>query len=692
MLKLGKFGPVDSVYFGYSSDPEIRFSASSGGFVTSFVVHLIDSGAVDAAIVTRTGGHDEPLISETIITSSKNDILSPRTNSIYAPVNPLRVLADTSPNKRYVFVGLPCHISEIRKLQQAGLYRNIWPLISLFCGYTPKTDFTHRVLAKIGVHAEQVLQIDYRGNGWPGNFSAFLKDGSVKRILLSECWENDVQTGLPMCRTCARLGSEADITAGDPWNLELEKQDSNGKTLVVFRSAKMRHMALQAVAVGRVKLERCSIQKFWQSQGYHIAMKLARCGLPIPRLPIKTRLLYCLRHPLYSCRIAAQLIGISRFLLHLRYFLGKYRNIARSIGIGRLLNYIRHPLYSFRNAVRSIKVGQLRDIADIIATRSFVYLLCYVPFLKPLLRPFFLNRVLAWHWMEERRIVNFGELITEKLISKFGYRTTPFCVARTFGIIDHFPFCMVIIGSGIRETAHFEAPVFGQKQSVSMEPIKLLYIWGQGNGCGERVDIDQRRITVFAVRGPETARLSNLSDVALGDPGFLLPLFFKIELPKTPQGVLFVPHNANRWDAALKCRKLGADTYLDIFCSRSQFMHWLHRLVSSEFVLTSSLHTVIVCQAYGVPWALCLAEGDVLNMPQKWRDLFMLLNIDLTPESHIVYNLTQGREWWKKVGSNIKIPNLLPLLESFPLEIKNPDVQRVIYEMRQRNRRDGSFA
>ena len=88
----------------------------------------------------------------------------------------------------------------------------------------------------------------------------------------------------------------------------------------------------------------------------------------------------------------------------------------------------------------------------------------------------------------------------------------------------------------------------------------------------------------------------------------------------------------------------------------------------AEFVLTGSLHVAILCHGYGIPWALCHTEGERLNLPPKWWDLFEFFGVDPDPEKHIVHNITEAREWWDMTGSKIPKPDVNQLIESFPLD------------------------
>lgn len=180
---------------------------------------------MDYAIVTRTGGEDSPLEPETIVTRSQDEITSPRTNSVYMTHDPFQGLKLDS-SKRYAMVCLPCQVKRAK-------YEFV---ICLICNHSPSKSFTDDVLNDLEVSRDQVASIQYRGHGWPGYFTAHLKDGLKKSVALTQYWNRDHKPA--MCRGCKHIGRGADILAGDPWRLGLEKTDQTGQTLVVCLTSK----------------------------------------------------------------------------------------------------------------------------------------------------------------------------------------------------------------------------------------------------------------------------------------------------------------------------------------------------------------------------------------------------------------------------------------------------------------------
>jgi len=651
MVSIKDFGRIDSIFFAHSSSDVIRSQASSGGFVKSFLVYLLEFRAIDFAIITRTGGQDHPLVPETIITDSKDDILSSRSNSVYAVNNPFPALKELAYDKKYALVGLPCHVRNLRALQKKGKYRNIVIVIGLFCNHTPNIEFTKEILQKLNVEERDVQQIEYRGNGWPGGFTAYLKDGQKKFIALQDYWSNDLNNGPEMCKYCSEIAKDADIYVGDPWSLGLERTDSRGTSLVISRTKQASKLVRGAAELGHIKINKCSAEKLIQSQGYHVENRIKRGSKKTGTLGHRSsldklrRMVYLVYHPVAGYHVAMNIL--------------------------KALPRKSKPLIKLKAALsgpeQAVKLLRERDHF------TLTYAGCRVPIINRLLKWIFANRVLIWYWREERRLINFGDYITQVLAEELGYKTVSYCNASSLNILSHYGFCLFIIGSALH------------KSMMDRIRVPELYVWGQGKGHGEFFDIKSEpyatKVKIFAVRGPHTVRQLSLNgNTPMGDPALLMPLFFKIRKNPGYCEVSYIPHWSNRANWEAKREDLGADKFVDVGCSRRKFWSTLREIVSSRFVLTNSLHAAVICHAYKTPWALCLADGDKLNFPDKWRDFFEFLGLKV--DGAAVRNYAEALQWWTNVGSKARRPDLLPLLDSFPLPIKNKRILSIISGMK----------
>ncbi|MCW0402402.1 hypothetical protein NB689_002432 [Xanthomonas sacchari] len=127
-------------------------------------------------------------------------------------------------------------------------------------------------------------------------------------------------------------------------------------------------------------------------------------------------------------------------------------------------------------------------------------------------------------------------------------------------------------------------------------------VWGSGvNG---KIPADRhtfRQLDVRAVRGPKTSAFLRERGLQVpevyGDPGLLMPLFFPREAllaPSARQPFLVVPHFNEPLDKYAQ--------YKDhLVLPNRQPAAFVRQLLGADLVVSSSLHGLILAEAYGVP-------------------------------------------------------------------------------------------
>lgn len=110
-----------------------------------------------------------------------------------------------------------------------------------------------------------------------------------------------------------------------------------------------------------------------------------------------------------------------------------------------------------------------------------------------------------------------------------------------------------------------------------------------------------RKLDIRAVRGPITrAVLENAGyhvPKLYGDPGILMPLIYPAECKKPAAPYTVIPHYLDVGN----CVSEGYE-YVDILTS--DYPAVIDRIVNSRRVISSSLHGIILAEAYGVPAVL----------------------------------------------------------------------------------------
>ncbi|MCO5381283.1 MAG: Coenzyme F420 hydrogenase/dehydrogenase, beta subunit C-terminal domain [Methanosarcina barkeri] len=230
-------------YAGFSTNESVRFNSSSGGLITQILIFALEKGIIDGALVIKMN-KDKPLEPEPFIARTKEEIIE-AAQSKYCPVPAnvaVKQIIDSNPNEKFAVVGLPCHINGIRKAQQINkkLKNNIVFCLGILCNHTPNFLATDLFLQRYNVKKEDIIKIDYRGNGWPGFMRIETTKSTLKISLGKYWWFIGSHFFYPKsCLTCSDGFCElSDASFGDAWLPEYS-HDNKGTSVVVTRTEKM---------------------------------------------------------------------------------------------------------------------------------------------------------------------------------------------------------------------------------------------------------------------------------------------------------------------------------------------------------------------------------------------------------------------------------------------------------------------
>lgn len=199
-------------------------------------------------------------------------------------------------------------------------------------------------------------------------------------------------------------------------------------------------------------------------------------------------------------------------------------------------------------------------------------------------------------------------------------------------------------------------------------------VWGSGI-----IDSKQKvkkGAKYLAVRGPRTRKaLLEQGDKCpeiYGDPALLLPLFYKIKSKKRHQFTI-IPHYVDYDDI-----NLSNFHYIDkVKMLSNDFDLTMDSIVESNFIISSSLHGLILAVAYNIPCVWIKLSDKLTGDDIKFYDFFESLDLyDIT-----CYNVIDINEFILEKLPKIK-PILLEdrnkiksiqknLLDSYPFKIKN---------------------
>lgn len=253
------WGPILSTWEGWAADPEIRLKGSSGGAVTALAAFALHFGQVDgvAHVVAR---RDDPRLNEAVISHDRVGLMR-GTGSRYAQASPAELVGEiTRGADQVAFIGKPCDVASVRRAteQDNELAAKIPLTIAIFCAGAPNLMATDRLLDRLEVPKDgDLIELRYRGNGWPGLMQATWRDEAgvehlSKGIPYAEGWGTILQGERRWrCNICAdHTGAFADISVGDPWHAPPKGDLDAGRSLIVARTTKGRALVEAAIRAG----------------------------------------------------------------------------------------------------------------------------------------------------------------------------------------------------------------------------------------------------------------------------------------------------------------------------------------------------------------------------------------------------------------------------------------------------------
>lgn len=250
-----------------------------------------------------------------------------------------------------------------------------------------------------------------------------------------------------------------------------------------------------------------------------------------------------------------------------------------------------------------------------------------------------------YYWRQPQ-FVNFGDYLSLKLVER---------------IVDQ------------NVEVYIRKPKFNKKKLLAIGSILSFAIdgdvvWGTGVGkLFKKSDHPFTTLDVRAVRGPLTrAFLQDILGVQApeiyGDPGLLFPYFFpEFKKKKNPVfNFIVIPHFSE-----LHMPIFSKIEYSNIVSPLEPWDEVIKKILDSKFVIASSLHGLVIAEAYGIPARyLRVTENEPIF---KYIDYYMG-----TGRNQCVY-ASSIEEALLMGGEEPAVCNLDALYKSFPFEFW-PDV------------------
>ncbi len=194
-------------------------------------------------------------------------------------------------------------------------------------------------------------------------------------------------------------------------------------------------------------------------------------------------------------------------------------------------------------------------------------------------------------------------------------------------------------------------------------------VWGSGlMSQDDRID---ERARILAVRGPITRQRALECGAAcppvLGDPALLLPRLYKPARTAKRALVGVVPHYFDKpkvfahWEGCEGCKAIDIQQPIE---------RVIDEIASCDFVLSSSLHGLIVAHAYGIP-ALWIEFSKMLGDGTKFRDYFSSVGESVCEPVNVEIRSFRPKELLPMIPARVPATNTDLLWESCPFRVKS---------------------
>lgn len=202
-----------------------------------------------------------------------------------------------------------------------------------------------------------------------------------------------------------------------------------------------------------------------------------------------------------------------------------------------------------------------------------------------------------------------------------------------------------------------------------MDAPKTLKVWGSGFGVREGTterDFSNPLFDIYAVRGHlSLGRIEADREVAVGDPGLLAnKVYPRSERVEGRVGLVY--HWMHKNDPVV--RTLAREGNILLIDPSRKPSRVVSDITSCEFVMSTSLHGLIVADSYGIPNAWIELEQEIGGSGYKFEDYYSVFDRQPTQHSSdLVWNqdkIAALREDYRPIPNLAEIQN--NLITAFP--------------------------
>lgn len=207
--------------------------------------------------------------------------------------------------------------------------------------------------------------------------------------------------------------------------------------------------------------------------------------------------------------------------------------------------------------------------------------------------------------------------------------------------------------------------------SIVYQAMPESVVWGSGLFGTERKKDVCSEAVYKAVRGPLTRNLLRIHKIncpeVYGDPALLCPLYYNPVIQKKYKVGIVLRWSERTWNNI----NFGSGIK-KIFLLTDEIERVIDEINECEMIMSSSLHGVIIADAYGIPSAW-IASNTPKGLAFKYYDYFLSVNKLQQPQN---FEPKNEKIDLIDIIPNFKFDNRIiefdyrPLLEAFPFETK----------------------
>ena len=196
-------------------------------------------------------------------------------------------------------------------------------------------------------------------------------------------------------------------------------------------------------------------------------------------------------------------------------------------------------------------------------------------------------------------------------------------------------------------------------------------IWGAGI-IDEKAEMSTLPKEIRAVRGPKTREWLLVRGVdcpeVYGDPALLLPRVYTPKYADKRYRLGIIPHYQDYDSEVLENLKADSDV---LFIKMEGYSSWtdlVDQIASCDYIASSSLHGLVIAEAYGIPNLWIEITGKLMGGHFKFHDFFQSLHAD-REQPFIVKQGMEAFDLLSMKATYVKgTIDLVPLIQSSPFQ------------------------